>query len=55
MHFFLFFFFLLAALHCLWELCSLIIEPGPPAMEAQSPNHCTAREFLAMRFYRPFG
>ena len=22
------------------------IEPGPPAVEAQSPNHWTAREFL---------
>ena len=21
------------------------IEPGPPAVETQSPNHCTTREF----------
>ena len=21
------------------------IKPGPPAVEAQSPNHCTIREF----------
>lgn len=33
MHCFLFF---LAAPHCLWELRSLIIEPGPPAMGAES-------------------
>lgn len=55
MHFFLFFSFFLAAPHCLWELRSLIIEPGPPAVGAQSPNHCGAREFLAMRFYRSVG
>ena len=39
-------FFFLAAPHGLWDLSSQPgIEPVPPAVEAQSPNHWTAREF----------
>ena len=32
----------------MWDLS--LIEPGPPAVEAQSPNHWTAREFPQTEF-----
>ena len=32
--------------HSMWDLISLGIEPVPPAVEAQSLNHWTGREFL---------
>ena len=28
------------------------IEPVPPAVEARSPNHCTAREVLGASFLK---
>ena len=37
-------FFFLAALRGMWDLSSLGIEPMPPAVEAGSLNHWTARE-----------
>ena len=42
----LFFFFFLAVLHGLRDLSSSTRDGTvPPAVEAQSPNHWTAREF----------
>ena len=41
------YFFGCTGLHCsLWDLipCSILIEPGPPALGAWSPSHWTTRE-----------
>ena len=46
--------FVLATLHGTRDLSSPTgLEPGPPAVEAWSPNHWTAREFPAQFFYKP--
>ena len=37
--------FILATPQGIWDLSSPEIESVPPAVEAQSPNHWTTREF----------
>ena len=37
--------FILATPQGIWDLSSPEIKPVPPAVEAQSPNHWTTREF----------
>ena len=45
----------LAISHLLWDLSSLWgIEPGPLAVNAPTPNHCTAREFPLQLLDLPF-
>ena len=48
--FFFFFFFLATRTAFQILVPHLEIEPVPPAVEAQSPNHWTTREFLGEAF-----
>ena len=49
--YFILFLIFLVVLHGLWDLSSLIRDQTwAPAVEAQSPNHWTTREFLVHDF-----
>ena len=46
---------ILAAPHCSWDhIPQLRIEPTPPTLKAQSPNHWTAREVPGLSVYVMF-